>query len=250
MNDTLDEARDQITVLLIHGTFTRNAGWCRDGSIFRSRLQHELGNNTNIEAFNWSGWNFGTSRLRAAELLTDRVREIADPRRQLFIIAHSHGGNVVRYAMRDPPFLSQIRGVITLGTPFLRLDARRFRGWLVLLIKFYAALGVLVSFLAVLGIFAGAILVVGLLTESTIAIRALGTLLRSEGAVKYSLLPAALRAFAVLRTFWLGPISRFARRLSTLRRLSARAERGAYRDLRRRRAPVRDARSDGTPAPT
>lgn len=53
--------------------------------------------------------------------LTDRVLNY--PHARHFIIAHSHGGNIVCYALRDHPELAQnIAGVITLSTPFLHAN--------------------------------------------------------------------------------------------------------------------------------
>ena len=36
-----------------------------------------------------------------------------------FVIAHSHGGNIALYALRDPAVRERITGVATLATPFL-----------------------------------------------------------------------------------------------------------------------------------
>jgi hypothetical protein len=49
--------------------------------------------------------------------LWDQVRK--DPDGLHYVIAHSHGGNIAMYALRDTRLASQIAGIITLSTPFL-----------------------------------------------------------------------------------------------------------------------------------
>ena len=49
------------------------------------------------------------------------------------IVAHSHGGNVALYALRDVALRRKIDGVVTLGTPFIHCRPRPLEGPLKLL---------------------------------------------------------------------------------------------------------------------
>jgi alpha-beta hydrolase superfamily lysophospholipase len=49
------------------------------------------------------------------------------PEPRHFIIAHSHGGIVALYALRDPAADQVVSGIITLATPFVSARPRRFR---------------------------------------------------------------------------------------------------------------------------
>jgi hypothetical protein len=48
-----------------------------------------------------------------------------EPSDRLFIVAHSHGGNVTLYALRDPR-TERVEGVIFLATPFLQFGPQNF----------------------------------------------------------------------------------------------------------------------------
>jgi hypothetical protein len=65
-------------------------------------------------------------RLRAS--LWDAISEYPNARH--VIIAHSHGGNVALYALKDHELRSRIAGVVALATPFLSTQLRRI-DWIV-----------------------------------------------------------------------------------------------------------------------
>jgi len=44
----------------------------------------------------------------------------------LFVVAHSHGGNVARYALERGELATRVQGLVTLATPFLEARARFF----------------------------------------------------------------------------------------------------------------------------
>lgn len=46
------------------------------------------------------------------------------PSQDHFIVAHSHGGNVVLYALRDQTVADSVRGVVCLSTPFIHCRER------------------------------------------------------------------------------------------------------------------------------
>lgn len=117
---------------LVHGTWARcwlskvmtkmsgSAQWYEDDSTFRSRLASDLPNSIFIRS-DWSGGNSVTARLEAAKSLAlDLKQRIIDyPDAHHFVIAHSHGGNIACYALRDNPDLAGRIAVIALSTPFL-----------------------------------------------------------------------------------------------------------------------------------
>lgn len=78
--------------------------------------------------FRWSGLNSHDERTTAAEALakqlTTQMAEVPDGLH--FVIAHSHGGTVAMYAARllSSEHRGRLRGLVTLGTPFLRVWSR------------------------------------------------------------------------------------------------------------------------------
>jgi len=71
------------------------------------------------------------------------------------VVAHSHGGNVALYALRDPAVRSLIAGLVCLGTPFIEVQRRALGPTLTLLktitnIVFWYAMVVLAAWLAIL----------------------------------------------------------------------------------------------------
>jgi hypothetical protein len=140
MNEITTKITTPVVITLVHGTFSRNAAWCKEGSIFRTNLQAQLGPMATIEVCNWSGWNFNVSRLRGANVLGDQVLQIGRRGHPQILIGHSHGGNVISYALRRSEVASHVKGVITLATPFLNAYPRPFEGWLIFNIYCLAAL--------------------------------------------------------------------------------------------------------------
>jgi hypothetical protein len=104
-------------VLLIHGTWTNSPGWHSlnvSSKNFCSALNDELtkhgwadavwrpGNEGSVE-FNWKGSNKHDERIKAGDLLGDRIRLIAerDPGARIHIVGHSHGCNVTLRAIEN-----------------------------------------------------------------------------------------------------------------------------------------------------
>jgi pimeloyl-ACP methyl ester carboxylesterase len=119
-------------VVLVHGTFAREAEWIRPSSQFSVSLASSLGYGTEVRSFRWSGANSHSARLQAAEELRVFLHESLDsfPSSRHFLLAHSHGGNVVLYALRDLELKERIAGVVCMSTPFLNCSARSWTGWL------------------------------------------------------------------------------------------------------------------------
>jgi hypothetical protein len=113
-------------VMLVHGTAAGQAAWTgEDGEIARA-LKTQFEGAVITVAPKWSGWNLHRARIAAAEQFRQQIREIAKcyPGVPLFIVAHSHGGTVAAYALRDPECERLVNGLALLATPFFRCVAR------------------------------------------------------------------------------------------------------------------------------
>ncbi len=114
-------------IVNIHGTFASDADWPKRGSTFDSGLRMRLPNaEVATEAFTWSGGNSHADRLSAAQSLRRLILELKRKYEgyEITLIAHSHGGNVALYAMRDSWFEQAITSVVFLGTPFISCRRR------------------------------------------------------------------------------------------------------------------------------
>ena len=111
----------RIVVTLIHGTFAPEAEWVKDGSKLCEAVHKAFPGRVEFRRLPWSGGNTIGARQDAARNLGAQI--LADPARPAgarhFLVAHSHGGNIALYALRDPAVLERITGVATLATPFL-----------------------------------------------------------------------------------------------------------------------------------
>jgi hypothetical protein len=108
-------------VVLVHGTWDQDAKWTADDSPLCSQLREHLA--AVFERSPWTGLNSHTDRLAAATDLRKRLQDIRsrNPGSPLFVVAHSHGGNIACYALQDKEMQSAVRGVICLATPFLHV---------------------------------------------------------------------------------------------------------------------------------
>jgi len=88
-------------VYLIHGTWARSARWCQKGSLIRKHISRALGEDTIFEPLDWSGRNSVGARAKAARSLRGKLIDLnASSRdRKVHIVAHSHAGNIVSYAL-------------------------------------------------------------------------------------------------------------------------------------------------------
>lgn len=93
--------------------------------------------------FVWRGFlssflnNAHRYRLRGAKALRSKLLEVRqdNPCARIFVISHSHGGNISLYAMRDEALTQLVTGIICMATPFfvVRSDdgvQRSAEGWL------------------------------------------------------------------------------------------------------------------------
>ncbi len=128
-------------VVLVHGTWAPEAPWTCDDSKFRSKLKEQLGVPVRFCRFRWSGANSHTHRILAAAELRRCLKQSLsdDPSSSHFVVAHSHGGNVACYALKEPLLRSAISGVVCLATPFLHVEHNPLRrGLLFPLVLMYA----------------------------------------------------------------------------------------------------------------
>jgi hypothetical protein len=117
----MEERNRQYLVTLVHGTFARGAAWTQEGSFFRQQLETALGPCLAFSRFDWSGENSHSAREDAAKDLAARIRALAhaNPAFEQYLICHSHGGNVALRAMCRDDAPQCVRGIVTLGTPFI-----------------------------------------------------------------------------------------------------------------------------------
>lgn len=116
---------EDLIITLVHGTWFPSAQWARESSKLRIFLEQRLADRYNLrfEIFQWHG-DFGLPfnnshhhRIRAGEQLCEKLIQLQEhyPTATHFVIAHSHGGNVALYAMRDPDVQRQVSGLILYG---------------------------------------------------------------------------------------------------------------------------------------
>jgi hypothetical protein len=115
-------------LVLVHGTFAREAKWISQDSKFAQALSSALGDCA-VESFRWSGANNHAARICAGNELGARLKEIAtvSPEARIHLVGHSHGGNVIIYALGTLSSQTRIDSAVFLGTPFLTLSLRDAR---------------------------------------------------------------------------------------------------------------------------
>jgi pimeloyl-ACP methyl ester carboxylesterase len=130
----------RIVVVLIHGTWAHEAAWTRNGDLVAA-LSQEFREQAILAHYDWTGWNSHSSRLEASRQLASYLSEIRSlyPHIRIVLVAHSHGGNIAFYTVRQDASLAD--AVVTMATPFLCVEPRAVdcykkavattaRGWL------------------------------------------------------------------------------------------------------------------------
>ncbi len=135
-------------ITLVHGNRPKANGRLSPGSFLRRQLEERLAGppkgghyegpaegghyeDVTFREFAWTGTNSHTARIEAGHYLALFIRDghALHPDAQHVIVAHSHGGNVALYAMRDPDAREIVSGIVTLGTPFIQTKRRDLRGY-------------------------------------------------------------------------------------------------------------------------
>ncbi|RAJ82379.1 putative serine esterase DUF676 [Chitinophaga dinghuensis] len=114
-------------LILVHGTFAKNAPWIQERSFFSMNIINKLGGENLIIPFNWSGKNSYQARVDAGEELAKLLDDVCIKysSHQKIVIGHSHGGNVICYAFKKNPNRGKDYKIITLATPFLISTIRK-----------------------------------------------------------------------------------------------------------------------------
>lgn len=88
-------AEIQSIVILIHGTFAREALWCKPGGDFYHELETQcLARGHRLVPFTWSGKFSTAAREEAAALLASLIAHYVG-KEEIVLIGHSHGANVI-----------------------------------------------------------------------------------------------------------------------------------------------------------
>ena len=122
-------------VILIHGTWPRKrrgpdskqkAAWCEETSLCREAVRTAFCESVDIRVFEWAGANSPDARLAAADQLNRFIAELRrqKPEARIYVVAHSHAGNIVLYAEQRAAKSSGINGAVFLSTPFLLVAPR------------------------------------------------------------------------------------------------------------------------------
>ncbi|MEO0346677.1 MAG: hypothetical protein AAF229_10500 [Pseudomonadota bacterium] len=119
MTDSDRQGAD-IDVVLVHGTWARNAAWTQSDGLLGRALSESSEATIRTSALPWSGKNWEKDRWAATEALRERLRS-SDAGLKA-VIGHSHGGNIGAAAMHQSQYSkddSGDRALITLNTPFI-----------------------------------------------------------------------------------------------------------------------------------
>lgn len=149
----------EIVVTLIHGTFARGAAWTERDAPWATALRDRFGGALLMQRFLWSGANSHKARRDAAWRLAKLVEETAAgyPKARHYVVAHSHGGNVALYGLRNLAYSKRgrfVSGVVCIGVPFLRCQAREIDGsirllsWVVPGLVFLCSIPILLMYLS------------------------------------------------------------------------------------------------------
>jgi pimeloyl-ACP methyl ester carboxylesterase len=116
----------KIVVTLVHGTWARRAMWTVPGSLLCQSLSHAVESPIAFQRFVWSGRNSISARRSAVKKLVEHLHSLVKqwPQARLYVLAHSHGGNVAFQALADPLLNERVAGIVCLSTPFLTVGPR------------------------------------------------------------------------------------------------------------------------------
>src|SRR6516164_6686136 len=111
-------------ITLIHGTWAREAPWTRPDSALCQTLKataEKIGAEVEFKPYVWSGANRLRARKEAARGLEQQLRQDFKQAHDSlhFLIAHSHGGNIMADALQEPGIGERVTGIVTMSTPFV-----------------------------------------------------------------------------------------------------------------------------------
>ena len=107
-------------ITLIHGTWARDASWTQPDSQLCVALRAAFPQAW-LVPFVWSGANTMAGRRKGSQALVTHLRASIHrhPDAHHYIIAHSHGGNIAMYALREDDIKRRVDGVVCLSTPLI-----------------------------------------------------------------------------------------------------------------------------------
>lgn len=100
--------------IIVHGTFANKENWPNPGQPFNDAVSSTF--REHAVAFKWSGSNNVQERSKGAMALALFVQNNIKPGEKLNIVAHSHGGNIVKEYTNLNNAIT-IDNLVTLGTP-------------------------------------------------------------------------------------------------------------------------------------
>lgn len=120
-----------VLCIFVHGTrlFPRRSkrlDWRDDTAPLPVAIRHANLGAVMMRHFDWSGVNSHHARVQASAEFRDWLLELVrqhQPRR-LVVVAHSHGGNVVLYALRDEVLRHKVTDLVMIGVPIIRCEPR------------------------------------------------------------------------------------------------------------------------------
>ncbi|HLC06664.1 MAG TPA: alpha/beta hydrolase [Candidatus Babeliales bacterium] len=120
---TVFVAQAQSVFILIHGTWGADCSWyVPKGDFFDALEETVCKKNSAVVSFRWSGGAGHDARVKAAQSLVKLIRTY-HPSVAIYLVAHSHGGNVATLAShmltQEEDNKHHIRALFTLGTPIM-----------------------------------------------------------------------------------------------------------------------------------
>ncbi len=104
---------------LLHGTFASKAKWIEESSPFTQELKSRIDGTCKFSPLRWSGRNSFAARLQAKDKIARELQAYDASSEKRIVCAHSHGGSVLSYALRDHDALhAKVHGFVFLSTPF------------------------------------------------------------------------------------------------------------------------------------
>ena len=120
-------------LILVHGTWGRSSKWADpQHSGFLKNLHHRFGENSDnvfvlVDRFSWSGSNSVNRRKLARNSLIELLKDkLNNCKGLVFVVAHSHGGNIALEAhdhLPDKESKERVR-CICMATPFVETEYR------------------------------------------------------------------------------------------------------------------------------
>lgn len=121
----MPRSKNNIAVLLVHGTFAPNSAWTKDGPL-RDALADEFSlSEDDIVKVSWTGANRIGDRESGAKIIKTVVDGlIAKGKKDIWCIGHSHGGSVLLYYLQKYDTGSYVKRVINYNTPYYYMSEK------------------------------------------------------------------------------------------------------------------------------